>query len=72
MSSRALRKLQGGGGVPALGEELGEESGEELVEPVKPRNNAFNAFSLVSRVGGGINTNSCVDSLTMGAALSLR
>ena len=59
--------------MPALGEELGEESGEELVEPVKPRNNAFNAFSLVSRVGGGSsNTNSGVDSLIMGAALSLR
>ena len=52
MSSRALRKLQGGGG-PALGDDLVEESGEELVETVKQRNNAFNAFSLVSRVVAG-------------------
>ena len=46
MSSRALRKLEARGGVSPLGD--AEDSGEDLVEAVKPRTNAFNAFSLVS------------------------
>ena len=44
MSSRALRKLTGGVS-PAVDE---EDSGDNLMEPVKHRANAFNAFSLVS------------------------
>ena len=45
MSSRALRKLQGGAGA-GLGEE-GRDS-EEIEQPARG-GQAFNAFSLVSR-----------------------
>jgi len=55
MSSRALRKLQGGG-VSPLGGAEGRDSGEdESLESVKPRTNAFNAFSL-------LNNDSCSES----------
>ena len=43
MSSRALRRLQGAGDPP--GDE--EDSGDNVMEPVKHRANSFNAFSLV-------------------------
>lgn len=46
MSSRALRKLQGGAGA-GLGEE-GRDSEEEIEQPARG-GQAFNAFSLVSR-----------------------
>ena len=45
MSSRALRKLQGGAG---LGEEDRDSGEEEMEQPVRG-GQAFNAFSLVSR-----------------------
>ena len=47
MSSRALRKLQGGAGA-GLGEE-GKDSEEEEMEQPARQGQAFNAFSLVSR-----------------------
>ena len=47
MSSRALRKLQGGAGA-GLGEE-GRDSEEEEMEQPARGGQAFNAFSLVSR-----------------------
>jgi len=53
MSSRALRKLQGGGVSPLA--DAQEDSGEDVVESVKPRTNAFNAFSL-------LNNGSCSES----------
>jgi len=44
MSSRALRRLQGAGDPP--GDE--EDSGDNVMEPVKHRANSFNAFSLLN------------------------
>jgi len=54
MSSRALRKLQGGG-VSPLGGEAQDSGEDDNLETVKPRTKCFHAFSL-------LNNGSCSES----------